>query len=157
DEALLGDRRLLHPARAVLLEEAGGHLVGALEPADLLAHQVDALVARELLVERPPQRLAGGHFRHLRVSSRSPNGPATSMRENCSFEAGSPYTLVYRRSASGAGADAASRIASATSSLTSFLIRSTSSSSSRPAFFSFSAKRGIGSSSRAASISSRVR
>ena len=81
--------RLADALAAPLLPEAGGDLVGALEAADLLAHQEDALVARELLVERAPQRLAVGHVRHPRVSFRSPNGPAVSMRANCSAVPGS--------------------------------------------------------------------
>ena len=90
DEALLGDRRLAHAPRAVLRVEAGRDLVGALEAADLLAHEEDLVVARELLVERAPQGLAVGHARHARVPSRSPNGPPRSMRENCSRQFGSP-------------------------------------------------------------------
>ena len=90
DEALLGDRRLAHAARAVLRIEAGGDLVGALEAPDLLAHEEHALVARELLVERAPQRLAVGHARHERVPSRSPNGPPRAIGANCSRQSGSP-------------------------------------------------------------------
>ena len=61
DEALLGDRRVAHAVGAELVHQAGGDLVGALEDADLLAHEEDALVARELLAQREAQRLAVGH------------------------------------------------------------------------------------------------
>ena len=39
DEALLADRRVAHAVGAELVQQAGGDLVGAVEDADLLAHQ----------------------------------------------------------------------------------------------------------------------
>ena len=59
-EALLGDRRVADPLGAELAEQARGDLVGALEDADLLAHEEDAVVAQHLLAQRVVQRLAVG-------------------------------------------------------------------------------------------------
>jgi hypothetical protein len=72
DEPLFRDRGLAHAHGAVLLPQAGRDLVGALEPADLLAHQEHVGVALELLVERLAQRLAVGHVGHVCSSPRSP-------------------------------------------------------------------------------------
>ena len=52
DEALLRDGGVAHAVGPELVEEAGGDLVGAVEDADLLAHDEDALVAGELLAQR---------------------------------------------------------------------------------------------------------
>ena len=49
DEAGLADRRVDDALRPELLEEALGDLVGAVELADLLAHDDDVRVAGQLL------------------------------------------------------------------------------------------------------------
>ncbi len=51
-EARFGDGRVDDPLVAELVEQALGHLVGALVVADLLAHDEDALVARHLFLDR---------------------------------------------------------------------------------------------------------
>ncbi len=45
DDRVLGDRRVAHAPLAELLQQPGGHLEGAAEHADVLAHQQHALVA----------------------------------------------------------------------------------------------------------------
>jgi hypothetical protein len=45
DDRVLGDRRVADALLAELLEQAGGDLEGAVEDADVLAHQEDVLVA----------------------------------------------------------------------------------------------------------------
>jgi hypothetical protein len=66
DEALLGDRRVAHALGPELVEEAGGDLVGAIDQLDLLVHEKHAVVARKLLAQRQPQRLAVRHHRGRR-------------------------------------------------------------------------------------------
>ena len=83
--------------RPVLLPEAGRDLVGALEAADLLAHQEHVRVAAELLVERLAQRLAVGHVGHVRSSPRSPKGAPDAMRENCSARIRVAVEVVVER------------------------------------------------------------
>src|SRR5690606_4805271 len=63
-EAELGDGRVDHPLRPVLVEQPARHLVGAVVGADLLAHEEDVLVAREFLVEGLVQRFAKGQLTH---------------------------------------------------------------------------------------------
>ena len=80
DEALLGDRRVADPLRAELLQQPGGDLVGALEDADLLAHQEDVLVARQLLAQRVVQRLAVGDDGHgLTSAARRQTAESTGL------------------------------------------------------------------------------
>jgi hypothetical protein len=98
-EALLGDRRVANAIAPPLLQEAGREFVGALEHADLLAHQKDSVVACELLAQRHPERLAVGHQRRARLAhdasprsktnSLSPKGEPGRMRANCCVNAGS--------------------------------------------------------------------
>ena len=64
DDRVLGDRGVAHACLAELLQQPGRHLVGAVEDADVLAHQEHALVARQLLAQRLVQRLAVAHDRH---------------------------------------------------------------------------------------------
>ena len=52
DDRVLGDRRVADALLAELVEQSLGHLEGALEDADVLAHDEDALVAPHLLRER---------------------------------------------------------------------------------------------------------
>ena len=61
DDRVLGDRRVAHALLAELLEQPGGHLEGAVEDADVLAHEHDALVAQHLLAQRLVERLAVAH------------------------------------------------------------------------------------------------
>src|SRR5579859_7267529 len=107
DEALFGDRRVADAVGAELLEQAGGHLVGAVEYADLLAHYEHASVAVHLLAHRQAQCLAVAHRRvalaravagavyvrgrlgrdhspkpPAKTSSRSPNGAPGNIRAN---------------------------------------------------------------------------
>ena len=67
DDDLLGDGRVDHTLGAELVEEAVGHAIGAAELADVLADQVDGVVALHLLAERLTQRdaveLFLGHYR----------------------------------------------------------------------------------------------
>ena len=64
-KAVLGDRRVDDAFRAELLEEALGHLVGALIFRDLLAHDEDVLVAAHLLGHGVAQRFADGDVHGL--------------------------------------------------------------------------------------------
>jgi hypothetical protein len=57
-------RRPINALLAELLQQAGGDLEGALEDADVLAHQEDLLVGLHLLAKRLVQRLAVAHHRH---------------------------------------------------------------------------------------------
>ncbi len=59
-EAVLGDRRVDHPADAELVEQPLAHLVGALILGDLLADQEHLGIAPHLLGHRVAQRLAHG-------------------------------------------------------------------------------------------------
>jgi hypothetical protein len=86
DEALLGDRRVAHAVLAVLVHQPGRDAVGAVEEAELLAEQVDAVVALELLVEREAQGLADAHGRH----QDSPCGAPVAIRASWRSESGSP-------------------------------------------------------------------
>ena len=100
-EAFLGDRRVADAIGPPLLQQPGGDLVGAVEDADLLAHEKDGVVALELLAQRHPERLAVGHPRRARrlgsrrseprskTSSLSPNGEPGRMRANCCLNFGS--------------------------------------------------------------------
>ncbi len=58
DESLFGDRGVTHPLGTELGEQAGGDLVGTFEDADLLAHEEDVGIAKELRAQRVVQRLA---------------------------------------------------------------------------------------------------
>jgi hypothetical protein len=82
DEALLARSASRARACGRTSPQAGGDLVGALEAADLLAHEEDAVVAVELLVERAAQRLAVRHVRHRRLPRRARRtGAARHARE----------------------------------------------------------------------------
>ena len=69
DDRVLGDRRVAHALLAELLEQPGGDLEGAVEDADVLAHQEHVLVALHLLAQRLVERLAVAHDGHQRSSS----------------------------------------------------------------------------------------
>jgi hypothetical protein len=113
DKALLGDRAVAHAVGPELVEQAGGDLVGAAEDADLLAHDEDALIARELLAQRQADRLAVRHDLGFRgdgahrprpaskTRSSSPNGLPGRMRSNCSALPGA-YTPAASSSTRGA-------------------------------------------------------
>src|SRR5262249_2474824 len=58
DKPFLGDRRVDHALLAKFALQALGDAVGALELTDLLTHQQDVGVARQLLAQRGVQRLA---------------------------------------------------------------------------------------------------
>src|SRR5271169_6020197 len=60
-EALLGDRRINHPAGPEFLKQALAHLIGALILADLLTEKEDRIVASHLLGHRIAQRLTYRH------------------------------------------------------------------------------------------------
>jgi hypothetical protein len=62
DDGVLGDRRVAHALLAELLEQAGGDLEGAVEDADVLAHEHDPLVAEHLLAQRLVERLAVAEY-----------------------------------------------------------------------------------------------
>src|SRR6202012_439116 len=65
----LGDRRGAEAALAELVEQPVGHLEGAAEDADILAHDEDRLVAPHLLGHRVAQRVPHPQLGHQ--SSRS--------------------------------------------------------------------------------------
>ncbi len=81
DDGVLGDRRVAHAPLAELLEQPGRHLEGAVEDADVLAHEEDGLVALHLLAQRGVQRLAVAHHCHERSSS-----PRCTPAERSSIE-----------------------------------------------------------------------
>ena len=64
-EAVLGDRRVDHAARAELLQQPLRDLVGALILGDFLAHDEDVLVAAHLFGHRVAQRFAHRGRHHL--------------------------------------------------------------------------------------------
>ena len=64
DDQVLGQRRVEHALGAELLVEAGGHLEGAAEDADVLAQAEHALVAAHLLAQPVGDRLEVGHLAH---------------------------------------------------------------------------------------------
>ncbi len=64
-KGIFGDWRVDHAPLAELLEQALGHLVGALILADLLAHDEHAVVGAHLLGHGVAQGLAHGHSHHL--------------------------------------------------------------------------------------------
>ena len=64
DNDLLGQRRILDALLAELLEEALGDGVGAAVARDILAQNIDALVAPHLLADRLAQRVAVGNRSH---------------------------------------------------------------------------------------------
>jgi hypothetical protein len=63
-EAELRDRRIDDAHLAEILEQAPGHLVGALVNADFLAHEEDTVIAVHLFTQRLIQRVAVGDYRH---------------------------------------------------------------------------------------------
>ena len=77
DDRVLGDRRVAHALLAELLEQAGGDLEGAVEDADVLAHEHDVRVALHLLAQRGVQRLAVAHDGH-RAPQSSPRWAASA-------------------------------------------------------------------------------
>ena len=64
DEALFGDGRVHDAVGAELLQQTGGNLVRALEPADLFAEQDDQRIAAHFFGERVVQGLAIGDYTH---------------------------------------------------------------------------------------------
>ena len=58
DDGVLGDRGVAHALLAELLEQPRGDLEGAVEDADVLAHEHDVLVAQHLLAQGLVERLA---------------------------------------------------------------------------------------------------
>ena len=69
DDRVLRDRGVAHAPVAELLQQAVGDLEGAVEHADVLAHEEHVLVALHLLAQRLVERLAVAHDRHRRRSS----------------------------------------------------------------------------------------
>ncbi len=161
DEALLGDRRVAHAVGAELVEQPGGHLVGAVEDADLLAHHEDAVVARHLLAHRQAQRLAVGHRLGARAAPGGRLGDAVraltrralrrrpararrtgrpgSMRANCASRCRARTCRRRAVSTGGAGLASANSTAAATCSSTSTSSIASSSSSATPSLASSSA------------------
>src|SRR5438034_10827849 len=66
-EARLGDGRIDYTLRPELLQQALGHLVGALVQADLLPDHEDAGITLHLFAQSEVERLAIGHHRHPSV------------------------------------------------------------------------------------------
>jgi len=66
-KAVLGNRRIDHPARTKLVEKPLADLVGALIFAHLFAHQIHGLVARHFLGHCFAQGFAHGHGFHRRA------------------------------------------------------------------------------------------
>src|SRR5258708_7358807 len=64
-ESQLGDRRVDHAHLSEFLEQAFGHLVGALVDGDFLAHEKDAIVAGHLFAEGGVQCVSVGDYWHL--------------------------------------------------------------------------------------------
>jgi hypothetical protein len=69
DDRVLGDRGVSHAPVAEVGEQSVGDLEGAVEDADVLAHEDHRLVALHLLAQRLVERLAVAHHRHRQVSS----------------------------------------------------------------------------------------
>src|SRR3546814_3621997 len=65
-EAIFGDQGVDHPLFAKLIEQALGHLVGALILGDLFPHHEHALVGAHFLGHRVAQRFANGRADKLR-------------------------------------------------------------------------------------------
>ena len=93
DEPLLGDRGVAHAVGPELVEQAGGDLVGAAEDADLLAHDEDALIARELLAQRQADRLAVGHDLGFRGDGAHRPRPAVEDEFELTERAARPHAL----------------------------------------------------------------
>src|SRR6201999_474353 len=177
EEALLGDRRVADPVRPEFVEQPGGHLVGAVEEADLLAHHEDAVVAFHLLAHREAQGLAVGHRLDAdgarrrggrgnaggahspsppaKTSSASPNGLPGRMRSNCSSE---PWVYMpAARRATGGGASASAKATERSTWSSTSCSSASSPSAGTPRASSSSRVWASGSWWRCSSISSRVR
>src|SRR3954464_9888659 len=89
DDRVLGDRRVADALLAELLEQPVGDLEGAVEHPDVLAHQVDLLVALHLLAERLVERLAVADDGH-QVSSVSAASASSSSACALSEDLSSP-------------------------------------------------------------------
>ena len=86
DDRVLGDGRVADTLLAELLEQPLSHLEGALEDADVLAHEKDRLVALHLLPQREVEGLPVAHHCHQVCSSSS----------SCASSAG-PFVEASRR------------------------------------------------------------
>jgi hypothetical protein len=64
DDPGLRQRRVHDAVGAELLDEAVGHLEGAAEDADVLAHEQDALVVAHLRAQAVGDRAQVGHLGH---------------------------------------------------------------------------------------------
>ena len=104
DDRVLRDRRVAHALLAELLEQSGGDLEGALEDADVLAHEEDVLVLVHLLAQGLVEGLAIAHGGH------QPPPPWLSR----SSPPGSPSPVAS--SAPSASASASSEVSSSSSS-----------------------------------------
>ncbi len=93
-EAELADRRVHDALVAELVEQALGHLVGAVVLGDLLAHEEDVRVPLHLLAERLVEGLAVGHHGHQRSLPSKKSRP---------FGLTSAQTLRYSASGPGTG------------------------------------------------------
>ena len=83
DDRVLGDRGVADAPLAELLQQAFGHLEGAFEDADVLAHHEDGLVGAHLLEHRVAQRFPHPQLRHQSLSS-SPGATSPSGASTCS-------------------------------------------------------------------------
>ena len=69
EDRLLGDRRVAHPHRAELLEQADGRLEHAAGLADILAEENHVGIARHFLRDAADHGVAISQFRHAKPPS----------------------------------------------------------------------------------------
>ena len=106
-KTVLGDRRVDDAPRAEFLQQALGHLVGALIFGDLLADDEHVRIAAHFLGHGVAQRLAHGHRDHL-SAFRHFGLPLPTLPRKRGRQGGAG---VLRRSFGGAGAGASAFLA----------------------------------------------